>query len=103
MTMSPKAEAKARRKTKPRNGFRRVWRLEETGAPVDQALEAYSQAIALNPECRGRAGESGHHSRSARANCAMRRNYYQRAIEADPRYPLAHFNLGNVFDEMGKT
>jgi tetratricopeptide (TPR) repeat protein len=27
--------------------------------------------------------------------------YYTQAIEADPQYPLAHFNLGNLYDELG--
>ena len=28
-------------------------------------------------------------------------DYYARAMEADPQYPLAHFNLGNLYDEQG--
>jgi tetratricopeptide (TPR) repeat protein len=30
-------------------------------------------------------------------------DYYQKAVEVDPRYPLAHFNLGNLRDEQGRT
>jgi tetratricopeptide (TPR) repeat protein len=29
--------------------------------------------------------------------------YYTRAVEADPGYPLAHFNLGNLRDEQGNA
>jgi tetratricopeptide (TPR) repeat protein len=28
-------------------------------------------------------------------------DYYTRAMQADPGYPLAHFNLGNLNDEQG--
>ena len=28
--------------------------------------------------------------------------YYLAAIEADPAYPLAQFNLGNLYDEQGR-
>jgi tetratricopeptide (TPR) repeat protein len=28
-------------------------------------------------------------------------NYYERAMQADPAYPLARFNLGNLNDELG--
>jgi tetratricopeptide (TPR) repeat protein len=28
--------------------------------------------------------------------------YYLAAIEADPGYPLAQFNLGNLYDEQGR-
>ncbi len=28
---------------------------------------------------------------------------YQKAIEADPQYPLAHFNLANLYDEQGRA
>ena len=27
--------------------------------------------------------------------------YYKEAIAADPQYPLAQFNLGNLYDERG--
>ena len=29
--------------------------------------------------------------------------YYRDAIEADPAYPLAQFNLGNLYDEQGRA
>ena len=81
--------------------FQRGLALEETGAPPDQALQAYRKAVELNPNAAGALVNLGtiafraHRLREATS-------YYERAIEADPRYPLAHFNLGNVFDEMGQ-
>jgi tetratricopeptide (TPR) repeat protein len=81
--------------------FQRGLTLEETGAPPDQALEAYRKAIELNPNAAGALVNLGTIAfRSQRLHDAI--IYYQRAIEADPRYPLAHFNLGNVYDEMGQ-
>ena len=81
--------------------FQRGLTLEETGAPHDQALDAYRKAIELNPNAAGalvNLGTIAFRARRHREAAA----YYERAIEADPRYPLAHFNLGNVFDEMGQ-
>jgi tetratricopeptide (TPR) repeat protein len=81
--------------------FQRGLTLEETGAPPDQALEAYRKAIELNPNAAGALVNLGTIAfRAQRLQDAT--IYYQRAIEADPRYPLAHFNLGNVYDEMGQ-
>lgn len=102
MTMSPKAEAKRAPEDEAEEWFQKGLALEETGAPVEQALDAYSQAIALNPNAAGALVNLGTIAFRAR-KLRDAANYYQRAIEADPRYPLAHFNLGNVFDEMGKT
>jgi tetratricopeptide (TPR) repeat protein len=28
--------------------------------------------------------------------------YYKEAVNADPSYPLAEFNLGNLYDEQGR-
>jgi tetratricopeptide (TPR) repeat protein len=80
--------------------FQRGLALEETGAPPDQASEAYRKAIELNPNAAGalvNLGTISFRARKLREAAA----YYQRAIESDPRYPLAHFNIGNVYDELG--
>jgi len=74
--------------------------LEETGAPVDQAVEAYHRAVELNPHAAGALVNLGTiHYRLRKFKEAER--YYTQAIEADPAYPLAHFNLGNLYDERG--
>jgi tetratricopeptide (TPR) repeat protein len=74
--------------------------LEETGAPIDQAVEAYQRAVELNPHAAGALVNLGTiHYRLRQFKEAER--YYAQAIEADSTYPLAHFNLGNLYDERG--
>lgn len=100
-TLERKAESKGVSADEAELWFQRGLALEETGAPPDQALEAYSKAIELNPNAAGALVNLGTIAfRGHRLSDAAA--YYVRAIEADPRYPLAHFNLGNVFDEMGQ-
>lgn len=80
--------------------FQRGLALEETGAPVNEAVAAYRKAIELNPHASGALVNMGtiafrmHKLKDAE-------DYYTRAMEADPEYPLAHFNLGNLHDEQG--
>lgn len=82
--------------------FQRGLALEETGAPVGEAVAAYRKAIEANPAAPGALVNLGtilfrmHKLREAE-------EYYMRAVAADPVYPLAHFNMGNLFDEQGKT
>jgi tetratricopeptide (TPR) repeat protein len=74
--------------------------LEETGAPVDQAVAAYRKAIESNPNASGALVNLGTISfRMGRLKEAA--DFYARAAIADPQYPLAHFNLGNLNDEQG--
>jgi tetratricopeptide (TPR) repeat protein len=80
--------------------FQHGLQLEETGAPVEQALTAYQKAIAANPYAAGALVNLGTLYYRMR-KFTEAENHYQRAIEADPRYALAHFNLGNLFDETG--
>jgi tetratricopeptide (TPR) repeat protein len=80
--------------------FQRGLALEETGAPVEDAIAAYRKAIESNP------GASGALVNLGTIAFRMRKmkdaaDYYTRATQADPDYPLAHFNLGNLYDELG--
>jgi tetratricopeptide (TPR) repeat protein len=82
--------------------FQRGLALEEAGAPVAEAAEAYRKAIELNPRASGALVNLGTISFRMR-KLAEAEAYYLRAVEADPDYPLAHFNLGNLFDEQGRV
>ncbi len=80
--------------------FQRGLALEETGAPVEEAIAAYTKAIECNPNASGalvNLGTIAFRMRKMKEAAA----YYARATEADPQYPLAHFNLGNLCDEQG--
>jgi tetratricopeptide (TPR) repeat protein len=81
--------------------FQRGLELEEAGAPIEQAVEAYEKTLQLNPGAAGAMVNLGTiHYRQRRFPEAER--YYLEAIVADPSYPLAEFNLGNLYDEEGK-
>ena len=82
--------------------FQRGLDLEETGAPIDQAIAAYQKALELNPAAAGALVNIGTiEYRRGRFKEAER--YYKQAVEADPKYALARFNLGNLYDELGDT
>jgi Flp pilus assembly protein TadD len=82
--------------------FQRGLAIEEEGAPVAEAAEAYRKAIELNPQASGALVNMGTISFRMR-RLREAENYYLRAVEADPEYALAHFNLGNLFDEQGQA
>lgn len=80
--------------------FQRGLALEESGAPIEDAVAAYQHAIESNPRAPGalvNLGTIAFRSRKMKEAAA----WYTRALDADPEYPLAHFNLGNLFDEQG--
>jgi len=80
--------------------FQRGLALEETGAPTEEAAEAYRRAIESNPNASGALVNLGTIAfRMRRMKEAA--EYYTRATQADPEYPLAHFNLANLYDEQG--
>ncbi len=81
--------------------FQRGLELEETGAPVEQAIEAYRKVLELNSGAAGALVNLGTiYYRQRRFAEAER--YYRGAIAADPGYALAEFNLGNLYDEQGR-
>jgi len=80
--------------------FQRGLALEETGAPVEAAIDAYRKALEANPKAPGALVNMGT-ILFRQQKLRQAKEHYQRAVEADPGYPLAHFNLGNLADEQG--
>jgi DNA-binding transcriptional MerR regulator len=82
--------------------FQKGLDLEETGAPVELAVEAYLKVLELNPVAAGALVNLGTIYYRQRKFAEAER-YYRQAIVADPSYPLAQFNLGNLYDEQGRV
>jgi tetratricopeptide (TPR) repeat protein len=81
--------------------FQRGLDLEETGAPVEAAVEAYRKALELNPAAAGALVNLGTIC-YRQHKFVEAETYYRDAVAADPDYPLAQFNLGNLYDEQGR-
>ncbi len=81
--------------------FQKGLDLEETGAPVEEAVAAYLKVIELNPSAAGALVNLGTIYYRQR-KFAEAEKYYRQAIDADPGYPLAQFNLGNLYDEQNR-
>jgi tetratricopeptide (TPR) repeat protein len=82
--------------------FQKGLDLEESGAPVDAAVDAYRKALELNPVAAGALVNLGTICYRQRKFAEAER-YYRDAVAADPDYPLAQFNLGNLYDEQGRA
>jgi tetratricopeptide (TPR) repeat protein len=89
-----------RRKMESENWFERGLELEQRGAPVEQIIDAYQKAAALDPRAAGALVNLGTIFFNGHA-WADAETHYKKALEIDPDYPLAHFNLGNLYDERG--
>jgi len=102
VTSLPERRPSVARLRESESWFQKGLELEETGAPVEQAIEAYQKVLDLNPEAAGALVNLGTIFYRQR-KFAEAEQYYLQAIAADPGYPLAQFNLGNLCDEQGRT
>ena len=82
--------------------FQRALELETSGADKREAIAAYEKALELNPNLSGALVNIGTNYFNAR-KWRESEKYYQQAILADNKYPLAHFNLANLHEELGRT
>jgi tetratricopeptide (TPR) repeat protein len=78
--------------------FQRGLDLEQSGAVVDEIIQAYEKAIELDPKSAGALVNLGTIYFNAR-KWTEAEKYYLRALEVDPSYALAHFDLANLYDE----
>ena len=81
--------------------FRRGLELEESGAPMAEAIEAYRHALDLNPEAAGAWVNLGTLS-YRQGELQEAEICYRHALRISPNYALAHFNLGNICEELDR-
>jgi tetratricopeptide (TPR) repeat protein len=80
--------------------FEKGLELEQTGAPMEDIIEAYRKASEIDPTSAGALVNLGTVYFNAR-NWREAERHYRQALEVDSRYALAYFNLGNLYDEKG--
>jgi tetratricopeptide (TPR) repeat protein len=98
----PDRKSSANRLRESEIWFQKGLDLEEAGAPVEQAVEAYQKVLEFNPSAAGALVNLGTIFYRQR-KFAEAEKYYAKATSADPEYALAQFNLGNLFDEQGRV
>ena len=102
VTRLPAAKMNAERLRDSEYWFQHGLELEETGAPVERAIEAYEKAVSLNAAAAGAMVNLGTIYYRMR-KYPEAEAFYRDAVEADPSYALAQFNLGNLYDELNRT
>jgi len=95
---TPGVKQKSRREAE--HWFEKGLELEQSGAPIDQVVDAYQKAADIDPASAGALVNLGTVYFNA-LDLREAERHYRRALEVDPEYALAHFNLGNLFDERG--
>ena len=98
----PERKPKVNRMRESEVWFQKGLELEETGAPVEDAVDAYQKVLEINPGAAGALVNLGTIYYRLR-KFGEAEKYYLAAIEADSAYPLAQFNLGNLYDEQGRV
>ena len=81
--------------------FEKGLELEQTGAPMEDIIDAYRKASEIDPTSAGALVNLGTVHFNAR-NWREAERHYRKALEVDPHYALAYFNLGNLYDEKGE-
>jgi DNA-binding transcriptional MerR regulator len=89
------AAASIAREAEAEAWFQRGLALEESGAPVQDAVSAYRAAVEANPKASGALVNLGTIAFRMR-KLKDAEMLYRRALESDPDYALAHFKLGNL-------
>ena len=97
----PERKQSANRVREAESWFQKGLELEETGAPVQEAIAAYQKVLELNAQAAGALVNLGTIYYRQRKFAEAER-YYRAATEADPDYALAQFNLGNLYDEQNR-
>ena len=82
--------------------FARGIALEEDPNTQPEAIAAYHQVLEIQPRTPPRTSIWARSTTTARISRSPKDTTAQ-AIEADPRYSLAYFDLGNVLDETGRV
>lgn len=100
LSFPPKKQEQRIQKENAELYFQKGLELEQTGAPIEEAIAAYETAARLDPTSAGALVNLGTIYFNARS-WAKAESYYRRALEIDPDYPLAHFNVANLYDEKG--
>ena len=101
-TLTPKVLEPQRSRELADFWFQKGLELEQLGAPIDEAVDAYLKAVEYNPAAAGALVNLGtiyFHRREWRKS----EQYYKAAVDADPNYALAHYNLGNLYDERNDS
>ena len=80
--------------------FQKGLELEQVGAPIEQAIEAYETAAKLDSTSAGALVNLGTIHFNART-LGKAETCYKAALAIDPEYALAHFNIANLYDENG--
>ena len=98
----PNPAGDERKRREAEHWFQKGVDMEQASAPLENALDAYRVALALDPKLTAAMVNMGTIYFAGR-QFDKAEKYYQMAVDANPKYALAQFNLGNLHDEQGDT